>query len=100
MTKKRKPKFIRAEELHREWMKNPKYRLEYEKLEPEFAIASAIIDARIKRKITQKELAKRMGTGQAVVSRLEGANASPSLSLIKRLASALNLKLELRLTPR
>lgn len=100
MTKKTKPKFISAEELHRKWMKNPKYRLEYEKLEPEFAIARAIIDARIKRKISQAQLAKRMGTGQAVVSRLEGANASPSLSLIKRLANALNLKLELRLTPR
>jgi len=41
-----------------------------------------------------------MGTGQAVISRLEGANASPSLSLIKRLANALGLKVELRFTPR
>lgn len=100
MKKNRKPKFFSAEELHQKWMKDPEYKQAYEALEPEFAIARAIIDARIKRKISQKELAKRMGTGQAVVSRLEGANASPSLSLIKRLASALNLKLELRLTPR
>lgn len=100
MKKNRKPKFFSAEELHQKWMKDPEYRRAYEDLEPEFAIARAIIDARIKRKISQAQLAKRMGTGQAVVSRLEGANASPSLSLIKRLASALNLKLELRLTPR
>lgn len=97
---RKKPKAIPFAKLKADLMKNPEFRREYEKLQPEFEIARAIIEARIKRKITQKELAKRMGTGQAVVSRLEGANASPSLSLIKRLANALNLKLELRLTPR
>lgn len=97
---RKKPKAIPFAKLKADLMKNPEFRREYEKLQPEFAIARAIIDARIKRKISQAQLAKRMGTGQAVVSRLEGANASPSLSLIKRLAHALNLKLELRLTPR
>ncbi len=95
-----KKKWISHKELHKRWMKNPKYRYEYEKLAPEFEIARQIIDARIKRKITQEELAKRMGTGQAVISRLEGANAKPSLSLIQRLADALNLKVELKFTPR
>ena len=80
--------------------KNPKFRQEYEKLEPEFAIARTIIEARIKDKVSQEQLAKKMGTGQAVISRLEGASSSPSLSLIKRLASALNLKVELRFTPK
>jgi len=98
--KKRLPKYYSVDELHREWMKDPEFRSEYEKLQPEFAVAKAIIEARIKRKISQEELAKRMGTGQAVISRLEGANASPSLSLIKRLAAALNLKVELRFTPK
>ena len=96
----KRPKFILAEDLHRKWMKNPEFRREYEKLEPEFAIARAIIEARIKNKVSQEELAKKMGTGQAVVSRLEGANASPSLSLIKRLANALDLNVELRFTPK
>lgn len=59
-----------------------------------------IIEAREFNKISQEELAKRMGTGQAVISRLENANASPSLALIKRLADALDLKLELRFTPK
>lgn len=97
---KNRPKTISFKTLHRKWMKNPKYRYEYEKLAPEFEIARAIIDARIKRKISQEELARRMGTGQAVISRLEGANAKPSLSLIHRLADALELKFELKFTPR
>lgn len=90
-----KQKFSSAEELHKKWMKNPKYRREYDVLEPEFQIAEQIIKARIERKISQEELARRMNTGQAVVSRLEGMNGSPSLSLLKRLARALNIKLRL-----
>lgn len=97
---KKRPNFISAEGLHRKWMKNSDYRHEYEKLEPEFAIARSIIEARIKRNISQEDLARKMGTGQAVISRLESASASPSLSLIKRLANALGLKVELRLTPK
>src|SRR3990167_8339203 len=97
---KNKPIAIPFEKLKADLMKNPKFRQEYEKLEPEFAIARTIIEARIKDKVSQEQLAKKMGTGQAVISRLEGANSSPSLSLIKRLASALNLKVELRFTPK
>ncbi len=40
----------------------------------EFQIASQMIEARIKQNITQEELAKKVNTGQAVISRLEGAN--------------------------
>ncbi len=98
--KRNRSKFISAEELHQKWMKDPKYRLEYEKLGPEFALANAMIEARIKKKISQEELANRVGTGQAVISRLEGMNAKPSISLIQRVADALGLKFELKFTPR
>lgn len=96
----KKPDYITAEQFHKKLLANPKVKKAYDDLQPEFAIAESIIEARIKRNISQEELARKMGTGQAVISRLEGANASPSLSLIKRLASALGLKVELRFTPR
>lgn len=95
-----RPKYVTFEQLKKELLSDPKARKAYEDLQPEFAIIQTIIDARVKKKISQEELAKRMGTGQAVISRLENANAKPSLSLIKRLANALNLKVELHFTPR
>ena len=98
MNKNKKQRYYSAEELHREWMKDPEYRMEYEKLEPEFQIARQIIGARIKQKMTQKELAKKIGTGQAVISRLEGMNAKPSISLLTRVAQA--LKTEINITVR
>ena len=97
---KKRPKFVTWKHLRRELMSDPEVKKAYEDMQPEFAIVQAIIDARVKKKISQEELAKRMGTGQAVISRLENANAKPSLSLIRRLADALGLKVELRFTPR
>lgn len=84
---------IPFKQLHNEWMKDPEYRREYEKLEPEFQIARQIIGARVKKKMSQEELARRVGTGQAVISRLEGMNARPSLSLLTRVAQALGTKI-------
>lgn len=75
-------------------MKDPEFRREYEKLEPEFQIARQIIAARIKKKMTQAELAKKADTGQAVISRLEGMNAKPSISLLYRVAQALGTKIQ------
>ena len=84
---------IPFEELEAEWMKNPKFVKEWKKIEPEFKLASQIIGARLKQKMTQTELAQKAGTGQAVISRLEGGNASPSLALLKRISAALNTPL-------
>lgn len=95
----KKKKFYSHQELHREWMKDPEYRLEYEDLEPEFQIAKAIIEARIKEGVTQAELAEKVNTGQAVISRLENMVGKPSISLIQRIAAALGLRLEIRLVP-
>lgn len=97
---KKRPIAIPWEQVRKELMSNPKVKKAYEDLQPEFAIIQALIDARTKRKLSQEELAKRMGTGQAVISRLENANASPSLALMKRLANALGLRLEIKFLPR
>lgn len=94
----KKPAYITHAQFRKKLLAKPGVRKAYEELQPEFAIVRAIVEARAKKNISQEELAKRMGTGQAVISRLESANASPSLSLIKRLAEALNLKVELRFT--
>jgi hypothetical protein len=47
----------RIKDLHKRWMDEPEYRREYEALEEEFALASAMIDARKRAGLTQEELA-------------------------------------------
>lgn len=83
-------------ELKKELLKDPKFKKLYEESQPEFEIARTIIRARIEKKLTQKELARRMKTTQSVISRVEQAKTSPSISFLKRLASALNTKLQVQ----
>lgn len=84
----------------KELMKDPQVRKAYQELQPEFAIIRKIIEARVKKGITQKKLAQRLKTKQSAISRLESGNANPSLNFLKRLAQALDSRLEIRLVPR
>lgn len=92
MKKNNKPKLISFEDWEKKLMKDPEYKRLSDELEPQFQIARQMIGARLKQNITQKELAKKMKTGQAVISRLEGMSSKPSISLLERVARALNIK--------
>ncbi len=48
----------RVTDLHRKWLKEPKYRKAYEALEEEFTLASAVIDARNRAGLTQQAVAR------------------------------------------
>lgn len=81
-----------------EQMRNPEFRKAWDDLDPEFQVLKAMIKAREKSGISQAELARRLGTKQSVVSRLErGAFSKASLETIKKVADALDMRLELRL---
>src|ERR1035441_8472792 len=66
----------RISDLHKKWMKEPKYKKAYDALEEEFALASAVMDVRSRAGLTQGELARKMGTTQPVVARLESGRWS------------------------
>jgi len=76
-------------------LKDPKFRKALEETRLEYEIARAIILARLKHKMTQKELAKKLKTKQSVISRVENAQTTPSLSFLKRLASAFDSELKI-----
>lgn len=101
MIKPKDRKHLDFEVWHKEKLKDAKYRSEFEKLQPEFSVIQAVLDARTKQGVTQKELAKKVGTKQSVISRLESGRANPSVAFLKRLAQALNTHLEIRfISPR
>src|SRR5271165_3496262 len=90
----------RISEMHKKWMKQPKYRRAYEALEEEFVLASAVVDVRSRAGLTQKELARKMGTTQPVVARLESGRTRPSMRTLERLAKATGSRLLIRFEPR
>jgi len=79
----------------RERLKDPKFKKAWEESEAEYQISRTLIAARIKRKISQQELAKEANTTQAVISRLENMTANPSVGLLQKIAQALNLKVKI-----
>ena len=90
----------RITELHKKWMKEPRYRKAYEALEGEFTLASAVIDVRSRAGLTQKQLARKMGTTQPAVARLESGRARPSMRTLERLADATGSRLLISFAPR
>ena len=79
--------------MEQELLKNPAFREEWERNDVKMDIALMIDEARIKRGITQSQLAKKMRTKQAAISRAESGNYLPSLSFLERMAKALGTEL-------
>ncbi|MGA2076495.1 MAG: helix-turn-helix transcriptional regulator [Terriglobia bacterium] len=81
-------------------MHEPKYRKAYEALEEEFALAKAVIRARNRAGLTQEKLARKMGTTQPTVARLESGRTRPSMRTLQRLATATGSRLLISFEPR
>jgi ribosome-binding protein aMBF1 (putative translation factor) len=95
-----KRKFIPVEESFAKWKKEPGYVAAYALLEEEFALASALIKARSEADMTQEQVAKAMGTTQAVVARLESGRVLPSTRTLERFAKATRSRLRITFEPR
>jgi ribosome-binding protein aMBF1 (putative translation factor) len=86
-------KTIPFEKLAAKWRKDPAFMREYNALEEEFALATALIGARAQAGLTQAELAERMGTTQSAIARMEGGKGRPSTSTLAKLAKATGTRL-------
>lgn len=76
-------------------LKNPKFKKEWEDSEVEYQLGCNLIEARLKKGMSQRDLAKKVGTSQAAISRIESMNGNPSLSFLKRISAALGNKLQI-----
>ena len=94
-----KRKFIPADESFARWKKDPKFVAAYNALEAEFALASSLIKARSEADMTQEQVAKAMGTTQAVVARLESGKVLPSTRTLERFAKATRSRLRITFEP-
>jgi ribosome-binding protein aMBF1 (putative translation factor) len=81
--------------LHTKWMKDKKYQKAYEALDEEFALATAMIEARSRAGLTQIQLAERMKTTQSTIARLESGKAMPSGKTLQKFAAATGSKLKI-----
>ncbi len=87
-------------EYKREQMKNPEFVEAYEEIQPEMSVIRAMIDARLSRGMTQKELAEATGIAQGEISKLENGTRNPSIKLLQLLAEGMDMTLSVSFSPK
>lgn len=90
-----KPHLISWEEHKKKMLADPEVRRHYDALEPEFAVIRAVIDRRLRKKMSQLDLARKIGTKQSAISRLESGTANPSIKFLQKVAEALGSRLSI-----
>ncbi len=58
-----------------------------------YDVANMVLDARIKKGLTQSQLAKKIGTKQPSIARIENGDYVPTLTFLEKIAKALDTEL-------
>jgi ribosome-binding protein aMBF1 (putative translation factor) len=85
-----------------EWeASDPAFRTERARMRPYADLARLVVRLRAREGLSQEELARRMGTTRAVISRLESGRHRPTMETLRRLAEALGgrLLVTIEMTP-
>lgn len=94
--KRKEIKLIPWEVTKREIEARAGFKAAHEANELEFAIIEALIKERIKYKLTQRDLAKKIGIAQSALARFESGAVNPTLPLLQKIARGLNLVITVR----
>lgn len=82
-------------QLKKKLLADPEVKRLYDDLEPEYALIRAVIEKRLARKLSQQQLAKKVGTKQSAISRLESGASNPSFKFLQKVAVALGARLSI-----
>ncbi|MEK7567549.1 MAG: helix-turn-helix transcriptional regulator [Patescibacteria group bacterium] len=94
--KKQKIKFYPFSKLKQKLMKRPGFKKAYDDLEFEFKLIEAMIEARVRKGVTQKQLAQKIGVAQSALARFESGRINPRLSFLKKVTHGLGLTLTVK----
>jgi DNA-binding XRE family transcriptional regulator len=81
----------------KESLKDDQFKLEYEKKEFRFKIIDILVNIRMQYKLTQAELAKKLGTTQTVISRIENGSVNVGIDFLQKVATTFDKKIEIKL---
>lgn len=86
------PSFV---EIKKMLLADSKVEEAYNDMAPTYEMIKQIIKARLEQNLTQADLAKKVGTRQSNISRLESGNYNPSLHFIQKIALSLGKNLHI-----
>jgi ribosome-binding protein aMBF1 (putative translation factor) len=82
-----------VDKLKKELFKNKAFKKYYYNNDLSFLISEMVFEARVKKELTQLQLAKKIKTKQSSIARLESGKFVPSISFLKKIADALGAEL-------
>ena len=91
---------MKLDEYRKQLARDPDYLAAQEELRPLLDLADRVLAQRLARNWSQSDLAERVGTKQANISRLESGLSNPSIKFLQKVAEALDAHLTIRLDPR
>jgi transcriptional regulator with XRE-family HTH domain len=84
---------MELKDYRRQLMQDPEVAEAEARLRPKLELGRQILDLRLARGWTQKDLAQKAGTKQANISRLENGLLNPSVDMLQKIAEALDVEL-------
>ena len=84
--------------LEKELLSDAATKKEFDKLVPRYVVISQLIAARIKNKMTQQDVARKVGTKQSAIARLESGSINPSLEFLQKIAQVMGYKLTIHIS--
>jgi len=93
---KKQLKAIDVQEYLAERLKDPEFKRYYDEYGKQLEIAYQILQLRKKRKMSQAELAKRIGTKQSNVARMETGQQNFTIEILQKIASVFGYELKIK----
>ncbi len=94
-----KAKLIRAKDVLARHLEDPAFRAEWERSALARAVAVTVVGYRARHRLTQMQLAQRLGVRQPHIARLELGEHTPSIEMLQRLSRALGLRFIVEVAP-
>ena len=85
------------QKLLKEELKDHQFQQEWDNLELRYTIIKQLIKLRNSYNLSQTQLAKKIGTTQSVISRIENGSVNIGIDFLEKVAKAFNKKVELHI---
>lgn len=78
-----------------EQLKDKDFKKEWDGLDLRYAVIEQLLKLRNSYNLSQSELAKKIGTTQSVISRIENGSVNIGIDMLERIASAFNKQIKI-----
>jgi len=96
MYSKKTTKATDFQDILKKELKNPEFKKHYDEYGKQLEIAYQILQLRKKKKMSQAQLAKKIGTKQSNIARIESGQQNFSIDILEKIAGALGRDLKVR----